>query len=99
MLSEFSEEAGVFRFQFMSNEREFASIIPSFHAAAFPMPSVIANGVTTRMVEADQAKADSDLSKQRYRAGQMDTLGCGTLNRASVVGSQREIEFKVKLRF
>ena len=44
-------------------------------------------------------KEDYGVDMVWYRAGQMDTLGCGTLNRASVVGSQREIEFKVKLRF
>src|SRR6266699_5178311 len=34
MVTEFSEEAGPFRFQYMSNEREFAALIPDLKKSA-----------------------------------------------------------------
>ena len=36
MVSNFSEQGGVFRFQFMSNEREFATVVPKLKMATKP---------------------------------------------------------------
>src|SRR5947207_10793025 len=40
MVTGFSEEAGSFRFQYMSNEREFAALIPELKKSTNPAGSI-----------------------------------------------------------